>query len=289
VLKIKAMAKINLALDVVRKREDGYHDIKTIMQAITLHDLITLKPIDENIIRICTDNPRIPTDEKNLCYKAAKLLKDQFKINSGVEILIEKRIPIEAGLGGGSSDAAATLWGLTRLWNINLPFNRVLLLGQQIGSDVPFLLTGGTVYATGRGEILSRLSPLKGVYFVIVKPDISVSTKEVYQSLNLNFIDRRHSIGDLLNHYLNKDIVKFSKNIFNVLESVTAKKYPEILEIKRKMIEKGALGSLMSGSGSSVFGIFGSYEGAENALEYFRLDYRDVFIAEPTCKSLEII
>ncbi|MDD5688460.1 MAG: 4-(cytidine 5'-diphospho)-2-C-methyl-D-erythritol kinase [Elusimicrobia bacterium] len=237
-VKLKANAKVNLFLDVLNKRKDGYHNIKTIFQEISLSDDIFIREIKKGIKIFCS-NPKIPTGKKNLVYKAADLLKKYFNIKKGLEIKIKKRIPIGAGLGGGSSDAAAVLKGLNKLWNLKISKNIIIKMAKQIGADVPFFIEGGRCLATGIGDKLKKI-PVKDEFYVIVKPNFEISTKFVYSRLKV----------------LTKSKKKYSINgHYNRLEDVVIPLYPEIKRIKDKLVFYGADYSLMSGSGSCVFGI----------------------------------
>ncbi|MEW6556336.1 MAG: 4-(cytidine 5'-diphospho)-2-C-methyl-D-erythritol kinase [Elusimicrobiota bacterium] len=249
-MKLKANAKINLFLEVLNKRKDGYHNIRTVFQEISLADDIFITEKREtdakqhakqtrnnNMIKICCDNPEIPTDKKNLVYKAAMLLKKQFNIKKGVEIKIKKRIPVGAGLGGGSSDAAAVLKGLNRLWELNLTKTQFIKIAKQIGADVPFFVLGGRCFGEGIGDKLTPLKIKKKEWYVMVKPQFDISTKSAYSLLTKS-----------------QKISKINK-LGNRLEDVIIRHYPEIKKIKEKLIKYGAEFSLMSGSGSGVFGI----------------------------------
>ncbi|RKD30915.1 4-(cytidine 5'-diphospho)-2-C-methyl-D-erythritol kinase [Thermohalobacter berrensis] len=252
---VDAYAKINLSLDVLRRREDGYHEVEMIMQQVDLKDIITIKEIEKGII-IESNKKEVPTDSSNLVYKAWDIICKKFNIDRGVYININKNIPIAAGLAGGSSDAAALLKGLNKLWNLGLTKNELMELGVNIGADVPFCIMGGTALAQGIGEKLTRLNNFSNIYILLATPDIQVSTAYVYKNLNLKEISVRPDTHKLIEYMEDNDIDSVAKKMVNVLENVTIKKYPIIQEIKKDMINGGALGSLMSGSGPTVFGIY---------------------------------
>lgn len=260
---VKAQAKINLSLDVLRKRQDGYHDVKMIMQLINLHDIVELTKISKGIKVVCR-NSYIPEGKGNIAYKAAAVLKEMFGFE-GVKIYIDKMIPVAAGLGGGSADAAAVLYGINKLFSLGLSEEELMKIGKSIGADVPFCIKGGTAIAEGIGDIITPVKPLPKVFIVLVKPNFGVSTPWVYQNLDLTGIKRRPDTEKLISYIEAGDIKNVAENMVNVLEEVTVERYPEIENIKRSLMEHGALGSMMSGSGPTVFGIFDSQEKAEHA------------------------
>jgi len=267
---VKAYAKINLGLDVLRKRPDGYHDVCMIMQSLDLHDTITITKTPAAGISIKTNLSYIPSDQGNLVYKAAALFLDTISAKEGVAIKLEKTIPVAAGLAGGSSDAAATLKGLNQLFQTGLTDEELMKLGVKIGADVPYCIMLGTALSEGIGEILTPLAPIPGCTILLVKPDISVSTKYVYENLRLTDTTTHPDISAMQAALEAGDLNILTKSMDNILQSVTVKEYPIINEIKRKMLELGAMTSLMSGSGPTVFGIYKDAELAKNALNYFR-------------------
>lgn len=285
-IRLKAYAKINLGLDVLGKRPNGYHDVRMIMQSIGLHDKLTISLQKKDEINVSTNLHYLPTNENNLVYKAAELIKNEFGINSGVFIELEKRIPVAAGLAGGSSDAAATLYGLNKLFRLNIPMNQLMEYGLQLGADVPFCLLRGTAISEGIGEVLTPLPSIPSCYILLVKPDISVSTKFVYENLDLAEHITHPDIDEIIDAINKKNLNHLIKNLGNVLETVTTKEYPIIKEIKEKMLELGALGSMMSGSGPTVFGIFTEKKIAQKALYYFKVNNygKQVFLTEPFFK-----
>ncbi|WP_078382589.1 4-(cytidine 5'-diphospho)-2-C-methyl-D-erythritol kinase [Sutcliffiella halmapala] len=250
----KAPAKINLSLDVLHKRPDGYHEVKMIMTTIDLADRIELSERNDGQIVIISHNRYVPDDNRNLAYQAASLLKQRFNVNKGVSIAITKMIPVAAGLAGGSSDAAATLRGLNRLWKLGLSLDELAELGAEIGSDVSFCVYGGTALATGRGEIVEQIPAPPHSWIVLAKPTIGVSTAEVYNHLDLNKISHP-DVNGMLEAIHENDYEKMTGLVGNVLESVTLKLYPEVAHIKDQMKKFGADAVLMSGSGPTVFGI----------------------------------
>lgn len=257
-IKVDAHAKINLSLDVLGRKENGYHELSMIMQEISLKDIITIKELDDNNndIQIECNNKQVPTDHKNIVYDAFKLIAKKHNINKSVNVYIEKNIPISGGLAGGSTDAAAVLKGLNELWKLNLTREELMDIGVQIGADVPFCIMGGTALSEGIGEKLTSLPTFKDKLLLLVNPDIEVSTEYVYKNLDLKNLEDRPDIENIISLIEQDDVVELSKNMKNVLESVTIKKHSKIGKLKEKMIECGALGSLMSGSGATVFGIF---------------------------------
>ncbi|WP_339148297.1 MULTISPECIES: 4-(cytidine 5'-diphospho)-2-C-methyl-D-erythritol kinase [unclassified Sutcliffiella] len=250
----KAPAKINLSLDVLHKRPDGFHEVKMIMTTIDLADRIELSERKDGQISIISHNRYVPDDNRNLAYQAASLLKDRFNVQQGVSIAITKVIPVAAGLAGGSSDAAATLRGLNKLWKLGLTLDELAEIGAEIGSDVSFCVYGGTALATGRGEIVKHIPAPPHSWIVLAKPTIGVSTAEVYNNLNLDKVTHPDVDGMLEAIYEN-DYEKMIGLVGNVLESVTLKLYPEVAHIKDQMKKFGADAVLMSGSGPTVFGI----------------------------------
>jgi 4-diphosphocytidyl-2-C-methyl-D-erythritol kinase len=277
----KARAKINLTLDVLYKRPDGYHEVEMVMQTIDLSDHLTLQHLEEDRIEISCSVPYIPTDERNLAYKAAALIKRTFQIKHGVHIHLDKKIPVAAGLAGGSSDAAAVLRGLNRLWKLHLSLDDLAHLAASIGSDVPFCVYGGTAIARGRGEQIERIHHTPPhVWVVLVKPPIAVSTADVYGALDVNAItDHPNTMAMLESLQANNPVAKISEHLGNVLERVTFRMHPEVERIKKKMYEFGAQGALMSGSGPTVFGIVDRESRAFRIYNAFRGFSREVYLS----------
>jgi 4-diphosphocytidyl-2-C-methyl-D-erythritol kinase len=276
-MELKAHAKINLSLDVTEKRSDGYHNLRMIMQTIALYDSVFLEEIPSGIEVLC-DHKWAPSGNENIAFKAAEHLFNEYKIKRGIKIKIDKRIPVAAGLAGGSSDAASVLKGINSLFKLDLDDNVLMGLGKKIGADVPYCIKGGTMLAEGIGDILTELPHLEKLDIVLVKPRIGVSTPWVYKNLNLGKIIKRPDTELLLDAIKNKRLDILGENMGNVLETVTIPKHPIIQEIKLKMVELGALGSMMSGSGPSVFGIFKDLASAQNAYNKIKCDRWDSFL-----------
>ena len=266
-MKLRAFAKINLGLDVIRRREDGYHEVRMIMQTIQMYDQLEMEKKNTPGIDLTTNLSYIPVNENNLVYKAAKLLMDQYHIREGVSIDLNKFIPVAAGMAGGSSDAAATLVGMNKLFYLGLSKEELMKIGVKIGADVPYCIMRGTALSEGIGEKLTPLSPMPSCYILIGKPGISVSTKFVYTNLKLNEHTKHPDIDGMLQALKQQDLRGITDRMENVLESVTVPAYPVIEEIKNHMKEHGALNALMSGSGPTVFGIFDDKKKAEFACE----------------------
>lgn len=266
-IRLKAMAKINLGLDVVRKREDGYHEVRMIMQTIRMYDQIELEPTEEPGIRVSTNLNYLPTNEDNLVYKAAKLLMDEFDVKKGLNIGLRKFIPVAAGMAGGSSDAAAVMVGVNRLFHLNLSQKELMERGVKIGADVPYCILRGTALAEGIGEKLTHLPPAPAGYVLIAKPGIHVSTKFVYTNLKANELESHPDIDGQIQAIRSGDLKKVAELCGNVLETVTISAYPVIEEIKDVMKKGGALNACMSGSGPTVFGLFDDREKAKAVYE----------------------
>ncbi len=271
-IKLKAYAKVNLGLDVLRRREDGYHDVKMVMQNIDLYDKVSIRKIKTDDIIVKTNLSYLPCDQNNLVYRAAKIIRDEFDIHTGVYIDLYKFIPVAAGMAGGSADAAAVLYGMNELFELGLSLNELMERGVKLGADIPYCLMGGTALAEGIGEKLTGLKTCPECYFVVAKPPFSVSTKLVYERLKLDENTKHPDIDGIIEAINNDDIVGVAKRLGNVLETVTSKEYPDIESIKARMIECGALNSLMSGSGPTVFGIFNDRELAEQCNRQLRRD-----------------
>ena len=267
-IKLKARAKINLGLDVVRKREDGYHEVRMIMQMINLYDKITMRRITESEIRVTTNLPYLPVNEDNLVYRAAKLLMDEFQVTEGVEIELQKYIPVAAGMAGGSSDAAAVMVGINRIFHLGLTKKQLMERGVKIGADVPFCIMRGTALAEGIGEVLTPLPAMPHCSLVIAKPKIHVSTKFVYGNLKANELKEHPDIDGQVQALREGSLEQLVAKMGNVLETVTVPACPVIDEIKKTMLKNDAMGAMMSGSGPTVFGVF---EREERAQEVCRL------------------
>ena len=279
-ISLKALAKINLGLDVVRRREDGYHEVRMIMQTIQLYDRLDIKRTQEPGIQIQTNLSFLPVNENNLIYKAAKLLMDEFSITDGVSVKLDKRIPVAAGMAGGSTDAAAMLIGVNRLFSLGLTKRQLMERGVQIGADVPYCIMRGTALAEGIGEALSPLPPMVKCPVLIAKPSISVSTKFVYQNLKLDDTTIHPDIDLLIDDIKAKNLHDIAAHMGNVLETVTIPNYPVIDEIKKHMLSNGAVGAMMSGSGPTVFGLFDDEDTAKKAYKAMRSSHlaRQVYL-----------
>lgn len=279
-ISLKALAKINLGLDVVRRREDGYHEVRMIMQTIQLYDRLDIKRTQEPGIQIQTNLSFLPVNENNLIYKAAKLLMDEFSITDGVSVKLDKRIPVAAGMAGGSTDAAAMLIGVNRLFSLGLTKRQLMERGVQIGADVPYCIMRGTALAEGIGEALSPLPPMVKCPVLIAKPAISVSTKFVYQNLKLDDTTIHPDIDRLIDDIKAKNLYDIAAHMGNVLETVTIPNYPVIDEIKKHMLSNGAVGAMMSGSGPTVFGLFDDEDTAKKAYKAMRSSHlaRQVYL-----------
>ena len=266
-LRLNAYAKINLGLDVVRKREDGYHEVRMIMQTINMYDKLTMKPIDEDKIVLTTNLSFLPIDENNLVYKAIKLIKDKHQVTSGVSVHLEKHIPVAAGMAGGSSDCAAALVGMNQLFNLKLSQKTLMEYGVTLGADVPYCILRGTALSEGIGEILTPLPPTPQCYVLIAKPPVHVSTKFVYENLKANELEKHPDIDGMVDAIKEGSIAGVAKRLENVLETVTIPAYPEIGTLKQIMLDCGAMNSLMSGSGPTVFGLFEKEKDAQKAYD----------------------
>lgn len=265
-VKIKAMAKVNLGLDVLRRRENGYHDVKMVMQTVDLYDVLTINKEEDEQIHITSNVGELPLNEDNLIYKAARLLFDKAGTEYGVSIHLDKNIPIAAGMAGGSTDAAATLTALNELFEFGFTKEELAGIGVKIGADVPYCIYGGTYLSEGIGEILTKLPDAPDCYIVIAKPPIGVSTKYVYENLHIETVSEHPDMDGMVEAIQNGSLKGVTDKMGNVLETVTVKKYPEIAKMKNCLLENGAENALMSGSGPTVFGIFTDKETADNAL-----------------------
>lgn len=279
IVRRKAYAKINLGLDVIRRREDGYHEVKMIMQNIGIHDELTFRKQAEGIT-LKIDRVDLPTDGNNLIYKTAKLIKEEYGITEGVRIDLKKRIPVAAGLAGGSTDAAAVFWGMNELFGLGMTQEKMCELGVRIGADVPYCIMGGTAIAEGIGEKLTPLPDAPNAVVLIAKPDINVSTKDVYQNLNVPELKVHPDIDGMIKAIIRHDLDGVIERMDNVLENVTVRMHPVIDEIKAFMRANGAARAMMSGSGPTVFGIYTDQAKAADA--YMKLKEtglaKDIFV-----------
>ena len=273
-IQLNALAKINLGLDVLRRREDGYHEVKMIMQTISLHDDLEIRRIKTPEIQVKTNLYYLPTNENNLVYKAAKLLMDEFGIKEGVAIQLKKRIPVAAGMAGGSTDGAAVLWGMNQMYGLGLSRQELMERGVKLGADVPYCVQRGTALAEGIGERLSVLPSMPKCTILIAKPGISVSTKFVYENLHANDLkpEQHPDVDRMIEAMKEKNLDLLCERMGNVLETVTIPAYPVIQEIKEHMMACGAAGAMMSGSGPTVFGIFHSPVQAKAAMKDLKVN-----------------
>ena len=287
-MELKATAKINLGLDVLRKREDGYHDLRMVMQMTGMFDRISMFPrAGRPGISFRTNLPYIPANENNLAYRAAKLLMDEFEVNDGLSINLQKFIPVAAGLAGGSTDAAAVLVGTNKLFHLGLSPEELMVRGKKLGADVPYCLLGGTALAEGIGEVLTPLPNLPSCSILLAKPPVSVSTKEVYGALHADEIEIHPDIDGMVEALKAGDLRGVCDRCANVLEDVTAPSRPIIGEMERDMKKMGALCSIMSGSGPTVFGIFDDESAARKCRNHMRDKYSGsrIFLTRPSNKG----
>ena len=276
-MKIKAYGKVNISLDVVGKREDGYHLLSMIMQNIDLYDEIEVEKQECGIILECNKS-YVPVDNRNLAYKAAEIFKERYDIVDVVKINIEKNIPVSAGLAGGSTDAAAVLKVMNKLFNVNATEEELMELGLKLGADIPYCIHGGTALCEGIGEIITPIKPFRDKIVVLVKPAFGVSTKEVYKNFNLEKVKQHPKTAEIINAIENDDLNFVASNMKNLLENVTLRKHKILIKIKEEMNACGAINSMMSGSGPTVFAFFDDMLKAQRCFEKMKKKYSDVFI-----------
>ena len=269
-LELKALGKINLGLDVLGRRENGYHDVRMVMQTLYLYDQIKMEKTKKPGIELNTNLFYLPLNENNLAYRAADLLMKEFEIKEGVKITLEKHIPVAAGMAGGSSNAATVLFGMNRMFSLGLSQQELMDRGVTLGADVPYCIMRGTVLAEGIGEILTPLPAMPKCHVLIAKPPISVSTKLVYEKLDSHEITEHPDIDGILKGLKERNLKKIASSMGNVLEKVTIEEYPVIEEIKNVMKKSGSLNAMMSGSGPTVFGIFDEKDRAKRAARRIR-------------------
>lgn len=277
---LEARAKVNLTLDVLHKRPDGYHELEMIMQTINLHDRVTVEVTPKRSIEIATNLPGLPRDGQNIAFKAAKIMIDEFQLDAGLRITLQKQIPVAAGLAGGSSNAAAVILAVNELFGLKKSKDELMLLGKRIGADVPFCIQGGTALATGIGEKLEVLKDIPKFSLLLVTPPYAVSTKEVYSRLNTLHIKQKPDTKAMLGNIAQQDVSAIASGLCNVLEEVTFTLHPELKDIKEMLLRRGALGSLMSGSGPTVFGIFESEREAMGAAGEIQWGKCSVIVSE---------
>jgi len=274
---VKAYGKINISLDIIGKREDGYHLLKMIMQNVDLYDSMSFQKCNKGI-NISCNKPYIPTDDKNLVYKAAKLFMDTYNIREGINIYLKKNIPVAAGMAGGSSDAAAVFRTLRQIFEVDATDNELMKLGVKIGADVPFCIIGGTALCEGIGEIITPLKPFKNHILVLVKPNFGVSTKEVFKNLDISKVFKHPDTEALIRAMQQEKLADVCKGMRNLLENVTLRKYPVLKRIKEDIIKMGAIGSMMSGSGPTIFAFFDDMLKAQKCYDKFKTQYKEVYI-----------
>ena len=281
-IRLKARAKINLGLDVLGKREDGYHEVRMVMQTIGIYDRLILTKIPEEEIRITSNLAFLPVNENNLIYKAIKLLKDEYHFPGGVSVDLNKFIPVAAGMAGGSTDAASTMFGVNRLFGLNLSMGKMMELGVRLSADVPYCVMRGTALAEGIGEKLTRITPVPHMWILIAKPQINVSTRLVYEQLDMGGIQKHPDIDGIIRAIEAQDVVRIAQSMGNVLENVTVPLYPVIETIKQDMLSHGAINAMMSGSGPTVFGIFPDEQTTLACQAFLKKkgDARQVYITE---------
>ena len=281
-IRLKARAKINLGLDVLGKSEDGYHEVRMVMQTIGIYDRLILTKIPEEEIRITSNLAFLPVNENNLIYKAIKLLKDEYHFPGGVSVDLNKFIPVAAGMAGGSTDAASTMFGVNRLFGLNLSMGKMMELGVRLGADVPYCVMRGTALAEGIGEKLTRITPVPHMWILIAKPQINVSTRLVYEQLDMGGIQKHPDIDGIIRAIEAQDVVRIAQSMGNVLENVTVPLYPVIETIKQDMLSHGAINAMMSGSGPTVFGIFPDEQTTLACQAFLKKkgDARQVYITE---------
>ena len=278
----KAYAKINLGLDVIRRRPDGYHDVKMIMQTVDLYDVLSISKKEDETITISSQKEELPINEDNLIYKAVKLMKDTYGFSGGVHVELVKNIPIAAGMAGGSTDAAAAMRAVNKLFDLNRPLEELEKIAVKIGADVPYCIQGGTVLSEGIGEVLTTLPDSPQCILLIAKPDISVSTKYVYENLNLPELKKHPDIDAMKEAIKAGNLQGMIEQMDNVLASVTEEKYEIIDKIKQSMVKSGAVKAMMSGSGPTVFGIFETMVQAAGAFDAIKESgmAREIFISK---------
>lgn len=276
-MKMRAYAKVNISLDVVGKKEDGYHLLRMIMQNIDLYDEIIVEKQNKDIIIECNKN-YVPTDSRNLAYKAAMAFKERYNITEGVKIKIFKNIPVSAGLAGGSTDAAAVLKIMNELFEVNASKEELMELGLKLGADIPYCIQGGTALCEGIGEIITPLKPFKDKIIVLVKPSFGVSTKEVYKNFDMEKVKKHPETEALMNAMAEDDLRYVAYNMRNLLENVTLKKHKVLINLKEEMNKCGAINSMMSGSGPTVFAFFDDMLKAQKCFEKMKEKYSEVFL-----------
>ena len=280
-----AYAKVNLALDVLRRREDGYHDVCMIMQNLSLYDTLTftMEEADTLAITLSCDKEFVPCDERNLIYKAIVLMGETYHLTGHIHVELVKRIPVEAGMAGGSTDCAAAFHAMRELYGLDVSDQELMKLGVKLGADVPYCIMAKTALSEGIGEVLTEVAPLPDCYVVVAKPTVSVSTKMVYENLHANELQHHPDVAGMIEALKQGDLSGVASRMENVLETVTTKLYPQIEEIKQTMKESGAENAIMSGSGPTVFGLYREKAIAEQSAEKIRQQYglSEVYVTQP--------
>jgi 4-diphosphocytidyl-2-C-methyl-D-erythritol kinase len=271
---LKSRAKINLTLDVAGKRPDGYHEIHSVMQTVSLYDSVYIKKLKKDVVSVKTNLPYLPSDERNIVYRAARFLKEKFKLKAGVAIELVKSIPVSGGLAGGSGNCAAVIVGMKKLFSLPFTRDEALDIGKTFGADVPFCIVRGTAFAEGIGEKITRLAPHPDAYVVLATPDIITSTAEVFADFDAAKVLIRPDAKAVIKAITRGDLRGIARNFRNSLEYVTVKKHPIIGDIKEALLKKKALGALMSGSGSTAFGYFENKNDAYAALRYIKRNFK---------------
>jgi 4-diphosphocytidyl-2-C-methyl-D-erythritol kinase len=289
-LVFKTPAKINLGLFILGKRPDGYHDLETLFQMVSLYDTVSLESLENKIELVC-DDPRVPTDESNLMIRAARLLQETVPERSGLgcRMVLNKKIPMGAGLGGGSGNAAGVLRGLNRLWDLKLKSAELSKIAAQLGSDIPFFLCAPSALGRGRGERLTPLQPSKKFHVILVYPRVSMATSEVYHALNFDLTKNLKNINILLEFFSQSKIASLGTHLHNDLEPIVTNKLPVVASIKQKLNSLNANGTLLSGSGSAVFGIFENSQGAQEAYARCCEEDWDTFLTETVSSFSEFM
>ncbi len=276
-MKIKAYGKVNIALDVTGKREDGYHLLRMIMQTVNIYDELIFKKVEKGI-HITSNKEFVPTDNKNLVYRAIDLFCNNYGIKKEIEVHIEKNIPVAAGMAGGSTDAAAALRAMRDIYRPDISNEDLRLLGVKLGADVPYCIEGGTALCEGIGEVIKPLKSFKDKLLVVVKPNFGVSTVETYKKFNLNEVSEHPNVESIIEAMSREDVKYVANNMMNLLELVTIKEHKEIKDIKDFMRDEGALGAMMSGSGPTVFGFFNDINNANKCSDKLKDKYKEVFV-----------
>ena len=275
----RAPAKINLTLDVLYKREDDYHQLEMVMSSVDLADHLTFTPLQEDKIEVYTNKAFLPVDKRNHVYQAVRLVKEKYQISSGMRIEIEKRIPVAAGLGGGSTDAAATLRGLNKLWKLNLSVEELIEIGMKIGTDVPYSIVGGTAFVSGKGEKVRPIKPMPPCWVVLAKPKISVSTKTVFRALEVERLQDYQPTSRIVEAAIESgDYYEMVNNLSNALDIVTFDRHPKLEQLKERMLKYGMDGVTMSGSGPTILGFSRNFSRAKRVYNSLRGFCEEVYI-----------